>query len=73
MDVQVAKDVSLILENIFSGKIFDSNSVLKDLGFDSIAQIEFIVAIEEKFKVVIEPDEVKKWERISEIYKYFNV
>jgi acyl carrier protein len=47
--------------------------VLKDLGFDSIAQIEFIVAIEEKFKVVIEPDEVKKWERISEIYKYFNV
>jgi len=73
MDMQVAKDVSLILENIFSGKIFDSNSVLKDLGFDSIAQIEFIVAIEEKFKVVIEPDEVKKWERISEIYKYFNV
>ena len=73
MDMQVAKDVSLILENIFSGKIFDSNSVLNDLGFDSIAQIEFIVAIEEKFKVVIEPDEVKKWERISEIYKYFNV
>ena len=73
MDMQVAKDVSLILENIFSGKIFDSNSVLKDLGFDSIAQIEFIVAIEEKFKIVIEPDEVKKWEKISEIYKYFNV
>jgi acyl carrier protein len=73
MDMQVAKDVSLILENIFSGKIFDSNSVLRDLGFDSIAQIEFIVAIEEKFKIVIEPDEVKKWEKISEIYKYFNV
>jgi acyl carrier protein len=73
MDIQVAKDVSLILESIFSEKIFDSDSVLKDLGFDSIAQIEFIVAIEEKFKVVIEPDEVKKWERISEIYKYFNV
>jgi len=73
MDMQVAKDVSLILENIFSGKIFDSNSVLRDLGFDSIAQIEFIVAIEEKFKIVIEPEEVKKWEKISEIYKYFNV
>lgn len=73
MDNQSAKEISLILDSIFSGKSYDNSSILKDLGFDSIAQIEFIVAIEEKFKVVVEPERVKNWECISDIFEYFDV
>lgn len=73
MDNQSAKEIFLILDSIFSGKSYDNNSILKDLGFDSIAQIEFIVEIEEKFKVVVEPERVKNWECISDIFEYFDV
>ena len=68
-----------VLENTIdkfsNGELLESEKlpnmhILNDLGMDSINQIEFIMAIEEEFRIDIPDDDAEKLLTIGQIEKY---
>lgn len=42
-------------------------AMLDDLGFDSIDNVELIIALEEEFDITIDDDKLPKWDTLQDV------
>ena len=53
-------------------KVTEEAAFVNDLGADSLDVVEFVMAVEEKFKITIPDDEAAKLEKVGDAVKYID-
>lgn len=56
--------------DILIGQITLDSSFTDDLGADSLDQVEMIMAVEEKFGIIIEDEDAEKFEKVKDVLGY---
>lgn len=56
--------------NISIDQITLDSSFTDDLGADSLDQVEMVMAVEEKFGIIIEDDDAEKFETVRKVLDY---
>ena len=56
---------------IDESKLTRETNILKDIGADSIDVVDFLMKLEEKYKIVIADNELEKIKTIGDIENYF--
>ena len=53
-------------------KVTEDAAFVNDLGADSLDVVEFVMAVEEKFKITIPDEEAAKLEKVGDAVKYID-
>ena len=53
-------------------KVTEDAAFVNDLGADSLDVVEFVMAVEEEFKITIPDDEASKLEKVVDAVKYID-
>ncbi len=56
--------------NISEEKVTDDALFIDDLGADSIAVVDIIMAIEDEFKIMVEEEDITKITTVKDLVKY---
>lgn len=70
---EVAHEINLSIINVTDCDLIavgHEKNKLKDIGLDSLDNVELIVDLEKKFDVCIEDDEFEAIERLGELYDF---